>query len=142
MADNVSSSVLFHFTRSMADLRSILKHGFFPHYCLEYTLNAYDRKAAATRRPPMQAAPMVCFCDLPLSLIRRHLKEYGPYGIGLDKKWGLKNGVAPVIYTHPTAHTRSSILRLTNKMAEKNVRTATFGVEIIAAYTKPYAGPA
>jgi hypothetical protein len=142
MAENVSSSVLFHFTKSMAYLRSILKHGFFPHYCPEYTPSAYDRKAAANRRPPMRAAPMVCFCDLPLSLIRRHLREYGPYGIGLDKKWGLKNGVAPVIYTHPRAQTRLSILHLTDKAAESNDRTAANDAEILAAYTKPFAGPA
>lgn len=142
MAENVSSSVLFHFTKSMAYLRSILKHGFFPHYCPEYTPNAYDREAASNRRPPMRAAPMVCFCDLPLSLIRRHLREYGPYGIGLDKKWGLKNGVAPVIYTHPKAQTRLSILHLTDKAAESNDRPPANDAEILAAYTKPFAGPA
>ena len=35
MAENVSSSVLFHFTRSMDSLKGILKNGFFPRYCLE-----------------------------------------------------------------------------------------------------------
>jgi hypothetical protein len=142
MAENVSSSVLFHFTKSMASVRSILKNGFSPHYCPEYSPNAYDREAVSKRRPPMRAAPMVCFCDLPLSLIRRHLREYGPYGIGLDKKWGLRNGVAPVIYTHPAAHTRLSIQRLTDKVAESNDRTAANDAEILAAYTKPFVGPA
>lgn len=58
----------------MDHLKGILKDGFFPRYCPEYTLDPVDRKAASKRRPPMRAAPMVCFCDLPLSLIRKHLK--------------------------------------------------------------------
>jgi len=142
MAENVSSSVLFHFTTSLARLKSILQDGFFPHYCPEYTLDSVDREAASQGRPPMRAAPIVCFCDLPLSLIRRHLIEYGPYGIGLDKKWGVKNGVAPVIYTHAKAKTRLSILHLTDRAAEGNDRTAANDAEILAAYTKPFAGPA
>ena len=68
-----------------------------------YSLEPGDGKAASKRRAPMYAVPMVCFCDLPMSLIDKHLKEYGPYGIGLDKGWGLKNGVAPVTYTHRSA---------------------------------------
>jgi hypothetical protein len=50
--------------------------------------------------PPRQAAAMVCFCDLPLGLIKRHLKSYGHFGIGLSKDWGRKNGVTPVLYMH------------------------------------------
>ena len=52
MAENVSSNVLFHFTRSMEHLKGILKNGFFPRYCPEYTLDTVDRKAASKRRPP------------------------------------------------------------------------------------------
>ncbi len=141
MAENVSSSVLFHFTKSMASLRSILKYGFFPHYCPEYTLNPVDKEAASKRRPPMRAAPMVCFCDLPLSLIRKHLEEYGPYGIGLDKKWGLKNGVAPVIYTHVNARTRQPVSRLTVEAVKSN-ETVVSDLDVLTAYTKPYVGPA
>jgi hypothetical protein len=69
----------------MDDLKSILKHGFFPHYCPEYTLDPVDRKAASKGNPPMRAVPLVCFCDLPLSLIGKHLDEYGNFGIGLKK---------------------------------------------------------
>ena len=142
MSENVSSNVLFHFTKSMDNLKSILKNGFFPHYCLEYTLNPVDRKAAAEGRPPMRAVPMVCFCDLPLSLIRNHLKEYGNFGIGLDKEWGVKNGVTPVLYTHRRAQTRQPVLRLTAKAAKANDKTAASDLRLLAAYTKPFFGPA
>jgi Putative abortive phage resistance protein AbiGi, antitoxin len=140
MSENVSSAVLFHFTKSVGSLESILRNGFFPHYCPEYTLHPVDRKAAAKGRPPMHAAPMVCFCDLPLSLIRKHL-EYGKFAIGLNKEWGLKNRLAPVIYTHSRAQTRPTLLRLPNKEmkgSDKAARDRMF----LAAYTKPFEGPA
>jgi len=111
MSETISSHALFHFTRSIEALKGILKNGFFPHYCPEYTIDRHDRAAAAKGRHPSRATPMVCFCDLPLSLIGKHLEEYGHFGIGLDKKWGIKNGVAPVIYTHSRAKTHPSISR-------------------------------
>ncbi|MFH0939910.1 MAG: abortive infection system antitoxin AbiGi family protein [Planctomycetota bacterium] len=142
MSENVSSNVLFHFTKSMRDLRSILHNGFFPHYCPEYSLDTIDKNAASQSCSPMRAAPMVCFCDLPLSLIRKHLKAYGNFGIGLDKKWGLKNGVAPVIYTHAKARTRQPVWRLTVNAANNNDKIAVNDLEMLATYTKPYVGPA
>ncbi len=109
MSETISSSALFHITGKIEHIRSILKEGFFPHYCPEYTLDRADRTAARSGRHPMYAIPMVCFCDLPLSLIKKHVEEYGGYGIGLNKTWGVKNGVAPVIYTHSRAKTRPSV---------------------------------
>jgi hypothetical protein len=140
MAENVSSNILFHFTKSMGDIKSILKHGFFPHYCPEYSLDPVDRKAARKGLPPMHAAPMVCFCDLPLSLISKHLKKYGSYGIGLSKKWGRKHGVAPVIYTHTKTQTRL-LSRLATRAAKGNDESAANDLKILSAYTKPYFGP-
>jgi hypothetical protein len=141
MADNVSSSVLFHFTRSVDRLKAILENGFFPRYCLEYGLDPGDRQAAIKRRPPMYAVPMVCFCDLPTSLIHKHLEAYGPFGIALDKKWGLEKGVAPVTYTHPQAQTLPPILRLTAKAASTGDEKAADDLKVLAAYTKPFLGP-
>jgi len=50
------------------------------------------------------AIPMVCFCDIPLSQITNHSKQYGNYGIGLEKKWGKKRGVTPVTYYHDNSN--------------------------------------
>jgi hypothetical protein len=141
MADNISSNVLFHFTSSIKYLRNILEYGFQPRYCLEYSLDKDDRDAARQKRPPLRAIPMVCFCDLPLSLIKRHLKEYGPFGIGLDKTWGTRNGVAPVIYTHSRAMTRPSLSRLT-AIPSPSTAEVSRDLNYLAAYTKPFQGPA
>jgi hypothetical protein len=142
MSENVSSSVLFHFTDSVERLKSILKDGFFPHYCPEYSLDPADRKEASRGRPPTHAAPMVCFCDLPLSLIGKHLNQYGNFAIGLERHWGLKNGLAPVIYTHSRAQTRPPVLRLATSAEETSDEGTGKDVMFLAAYTKPFEGPA
>lgn len=89
---NISSNSLFHFTNSFDNLISILTHDFHPHLCLEL-IQREDTEIAF-------AIPMVSFCDLPLFLIKRHLKRYGNYGIGLKKTWGMKKGITPVFYVH------------------------------------------
>jgi hypothetical protein len=142
MAENISSQILFHFTKSMADLKSILKDGFYPHYCPEYSLHADDKRAARQHRHPGRASAMVCFCDLPLSLIRKHRENYGKFAIGLRKEWGIRNGVAPVIYTHSRAQTRRPMLRLTVTAPPKTDGISAHDLDLLAAYTKPYLGPA
>lgn len=142
MSENISSNVLFHFTKSMENLKSILKHGLYPRYCPEYSLDPADRQAASKGKPPTHAASLVCLCDLPLSLIRKHLEAYGPFGIGLTKQWGIKNRVTPVIYTHPRAPTLRPILRLTAKALHATGNTTASDAMLLATYTKPFVGAA
>lgn len=141
MSENVSSNVLFHFTRSMENLKSILQYGFRPRYCLEYTLAPIDQRRARRNPPlpPRSAIPMVCFCDLPLSLIRKHLDMYGGFGIGLGKSWGLRHGIEPVFYTHSKGQTRKPMARLTANAQKMNVGLSK-DLALFAAYTKPYQG--
>jgi hypothetical protein len=84
---------------------------------------------------------MVCFCDLPLSLIRKHLDKYGKFGIGLTKEWGLRNGVVPVAYTHSKARTRPYLLRLIAKAAKGGDNAMANDLKLLTAYTKPFRGP-
>lgn len=142
MSQNVSSNVLFHFTKSLDAVKSILKNGFFPYFCPEYTLEPADKLAAYLGRPPKYAIPMVSFCDLPLSLIGKHLKEYGCFGIGLRKEWGIRHGLAPVIYTHSRAKTRPPMSRLFRTSQNENKDQTLKDVEFVAAYAKPFEGPA
>jgi len=118
----VSSNVLFHFTDKREHLLNILRNNFSARYCPEY--GPLEEATEAKHPPPKYARPMVCFCDLPLFLIKDHLTRYGPYGIGMKKTWGMKGGIGPVLYTHKRAYTLkiiksiSSLRRLRNNVME------------------------
>lgn len=88
------SDNLFHFTRDLAKLKSILQSGFMPRYCLE------DVKWMETHHNFI-GHPMVCFCDIPISRITEHIDFYGAYGLGMTKDWGLRNKLTPVLYAAP-----------------------------------------
>ena len=88
------SDNLFHFTKNIEFLKSILINGIMPRYCLEDSHWVdIDSK--------FLAYPMICFCDIPISRISEHTDFYGQYGIGLTKSWGLMNKLTPVIYAPP-----------------------------------------
>ncbi len=84
------SNNLFHFTRSLDHLKGIIKEGFYPRYSLE------DCSPLGMGHI---GYPMVCFCDIPISRISDHTSFYGEYGLGMTKEWGLKNQLAPLLYT-------------------------------------------
>jgi Putative abortive phage resistance protein AbiGi, antitoxin len=142
MSENISANVLFHFTKSLENIVDILKSGFYPHYCPEYLFGRLQAKAASAGMPPAQAAPMVCFCDLPLSLIRRHLDGYGHFGIGLAKRWGIKNGVSPVFYTHEQSQTFKPLSNRNWVAWREKDTTAMNELRLLSAYMKPIRGTA
>ena len=83
----LSASALFHFTDTFEKLINIFKTAFRPQYCLE---DWYEIYPDLRGRLYMSAVPMVCFCDIPLSQIGEHIKDYGSYAIGLSKNGLLK----------------------------------------------------
>lgn len=88
----LSSATLFHFTRSLENLKAILGEGFKPFYSSE------DLTMFGVRECP--GIPMVSFCDIPLSRAGKHVGDYGRYAIGLDKKWGMTKNISPVHYIY------------------------------------------
>lgn len=92
----VTSDTLFHYTSSLSSLINILSEKFKITYCLEqYYLNGIRS---------VSYYPMICFCDIPLSQAKEHIKSYGPYGIGLTKAWGIRNNLNPVTYIDEQSH--------------------------------------
>lgn len=100
----LSSSSFFHFTSNLDAFKSILETGFR----VSPSIEIRDRAARvlnggeAIVRTAL-AVPMVCFCDIPVSLVKNHASVYGKksvYGFGLNREWGIKNGCEPVIYGH------------------------------------------
>jgi hypothetical protein len=142
MSENISSNVLFHFTRSLDTIIDILKSGFHPHYCPEYSVGPLHAKAASDGCAPLHAAPMICFCDIPLSLIRKHLKEYGKFGIGLIKSWGIKHGITPVFYMHEQSQMFKPLSDRVWTAKNQNDSNATHDLTMLLAYAKPFRGNA
>ncbi|HHD63799.1 MAG TPA: hypothetical protein ENK96_05420 [Desulfobulbaceae bacterium] len=94
MTDNISTNTVFHFTKSIDCLESILTNDFYPQLCIEDIFGPLAGELEAEK-----AIPMVCFCDIPLSQIKKHIKNYGEYAIGLSKEWAIRNKINPVLYT-------------------------------------------
>jgi hypothetical protein len=123
ISENLSSNTLFHFTPSLVNLLGILSHNFKPRYCLENT-----EYFGNTQFNDLEMAyPMVCFCDIPLSKIKKHLGDYGDYGIGLTKEWGFRKNLSPIMYTTPDARTSLNLVNLINWYIEniENKETAS-----------------
>jgi hypothetical protein len=96
ISQNVSSDSLFHFIRKIDWLLEILESkSFQARYVYENTLEA-DYKAGIA---------MKCFCDIPLGVIKKHIHNYGKFGIGVKKSFAKKNYVTPVIYFHDNSDT-------------------------------------
>ncbi len=143
ISENLSSNTFFHFTKSLENLTGILSKTFEPRYCLEKTEYLTNKEFNNIE----MAYPMVCFCDIPLSKIKKHIGVYGNYGIGLTKKWGFRKNLSPVIYTRRYARTSKNyenmILWSTTQLAnlepkEQEAFKSMFSDFLM--FTKPYYG--
>lgn len=110
---NLSSKSLFHFTPKFEYLTDILRNGFWPRYCREY---GWGNKYIDF------AVPMVCFCDIPLSMIKEHIKSYGDFGIGVSRDWIRKQKtITPVQYVALESNEYNSINRLLTQLKNNNI---------------------
>ncbi|GGL61586.1 hypothetical protein GCM10009091_49110 [Pseudomonas brenneri] len=131
------SESLFHFTKTMDVLQSILINGFWPRYCIE------DVQWQNYPDVDFVAFPMVCFCDIPISRISDHVKFYGKFGLGLTKEWAIKNNLNPVFYFAKSNELHNSFQKIINlleplKEPEKTKRATD--VRHILAHSKPIKG--
>ncbi len=87
---NISSSTLFHYTRTEDVLRKILIGGF----------RYYKITEKLPGRNLGYITKGVCFCNIPLSNVEQHASWYGEYSIGVKRAELKKLGCSPVIYAH------------------------------------------
>ena len=141
MSDNISTNTVFHFTKNAANIESILKNDFYPQFCSEdilgITLNLADGN---------KLIPMVSFCDIPISQINKHTKQYGEYAIGLTKDWAIKKKINPVIYVYRNSDflnsMQSALTMLLNAEVKKKKPNDKMVDRFFIAlkYIKPYEG--
>jgi hypothetical protein len=121
----------------------ILTHEFVPRYSLEEFAPVLS--ARSTDVDLGVGIPMVCFCDMPLSQAARHKEAYGRYALGLTKAWGMAAGVAPVLYTYPSAATTDAFVKLHLEIEElrgtaDDGAPFSYETERFLCFVKPYEG--
>ena len=138
----VSSEILYHFTKSPEVIKSILENGFYPRVSREdisVVLPGYEG-----RPERFTGIPMICFTDIPLNLSEAHRKDYGHFGLGLNKKWAERNKLGPVFYMQKGSgsweafnHMQYVVVQELMKHGEINAETMSSIIEF-AGYIKPY----
>ena len=73
---NSHSGTLFHYTRTLESLSSILREGLRASYSKERISDKI-----------FIAIPMISFCDIPFECCEEHREKYGRYAVGLNKNW-------------------------------------------------------
>ena len=88
--NSLHPNILFHFTNKVA-LFAILRDTFKISYAREKIIGPTNRREFAV--------PMVSFCDLKISELKKFINDdYGKFGIGLTKEWANRNNLNPVMY--------------------------------------------
>lgn len=99
---NLSSDSLFHFIKRREWLLEILINKQFQARYVYENISEIDLKIGI---------PMKCFCDIPLGVIKKHINNYGKYGIGISKEFAKRKTFSPVIYFHNNSDTLIRYLR-------------------------------
>jgi hypothetical protein len=112
MDNLITSDELFHFTK-FEHLIGIIENGFYPRYRFEHTTLSDLFSRTSTVSP----VPMVCFCDIPITLTEKHSQKYSRCAIGVSKDWGYKKGLNPVIYVSTNSALGDAIGALANSFS-------------------------
>jgi Putative abortive phage resistance protein AbiGi, antitoxin len=134
----LSANTLIHFTNDKEKLKKILEEHFRIFYCKEIVSLVNNKEAT-------YVAPMVSFCDIPLSEVKMHITKYGKYGIGLTKEWAIRKGLNPVLYLSKESKLTSSIFTamsqfLKGNLASLEIENGKSALVNILRYTKNYEG--
>ncbi|MHC1763733.1 MAG: abortive infection system antitoxin AbiGi family protein [Verrucomicrobiia bacterium] len=77
--------------------------------------------------------PILCFTELRLSQVERHIKRYGNLGIGFRRQYLLSRGANPVFYIQSAPH---GIVNTNLKCLERRLKD-TPELRVFMAYIKP-----
>lgn len=104
-----SANVLFKFMPKLDYLKGIIKDkAIMPRY-YEEKIDYLDIKGF-----DKIAFPMSCFCDIHLNKLVPHMRNYGWYGIGLSKEWGIRQGIQPIHYINKDSKLKKDFSKVFN----------------------------
>lgn len=146
---SISTNSIIHYTNSIDILKKIISdQGFKLKYCLEKVTTRGGKSYSL-------GVAMVSFCDIPITEYKKHFKNqsnnnlgyYGDYGLGISKKWAVKNGLNPVLYIDYNSHVGTALRKTidihTKGAALPHIDTNEFQKDefaLFACYTKNYQG--
>ena len=116
-----SANVLFKFMNKIDYLKDILnKRAILPRY--------YEEKIDYLNIESLNkiAFPMSCFCDIHLNKLVPHMINYGSYGIGLSKEWGMMQGIQPIQYINQYSDFRKDFSQIFSKALESSKHGSEF----------------
>lgn len=95
-----SANTLFKFMKKLDYLKTIIKNSaIIPRYNTEIIEYLNIKMFSEI------AYPMVCFCDINLTKLHHHTKNYGSYGIGFKKQYTYSyNDIEPIHYVNPISN--------------------------------------
>ena len=135
----ISTNSVIHYTQNLDSLIGIINcNGFRFKYCFEeYSFHKMNNAPAAL--------PMVSFCDIPISDVKKHIDSYGSYGIGLNKLWAKTSGLNPVLYVEKNSALAKILFehgqRLLKKKKEGHDTSIEFSeLQNYYSYIKNYEG--
>ena len=73
--------------------------------------------------------PKVCFCDIPLSRVTKHMEIYQKFGIGLTKEWAKRKGLNPVLYVSNDSVVADGIFKTNVALARESLKIDDQGHE-------------
>lgn len=114
---NLSANALFHFmTESRFLYKALETKALFPRYCRENI--TYLDLYVNDHRLIEVAYPEKCFCDIPLHKVHNHIENYGKFGIGFRKNWGIENGLQPIQYINSNSNLIKDFQKVFQKATE------------------------
>lgn len=104
-----SANVLFKCMKKLDYLKSTLKmKAIVPRY-YEEKINYLNIKET-----DKIAFPMSCFCDIHLNKLVDHMGNYGFFAIGMNKDWGIRQGIQPIHYINEYSALRKDFSSIFN----------------------------
>lgn len=126
MSLSMHGETLFHFTKELPTLLRILEDS---HFNASFSLESlsFQTPQGAESIPDLWV-PMVSFCDYKLSEIGHHVLNYGSYGLGMSKAWGIAKGLNPVLYISAQSQIGLRLKSVLNKIAAAKLTENSNGV--------------